>query len=234
MKHLRVAILVAAVCMPASALAGARADLQGRPRHAEGDRCLAAADPERMGASGADAHDGLEKLSWQPAHARTHRRPRKTGARGPAPIGGGLHRRTTRRDGVSAGIALRSPRAAADQHRIGGPREGGHGPRRLCLRRDALSRSDAVGQRGARPNGSPNPPGVPIFSPNAEPRTRRWPRRWSRRWSRRPSRARPTPGAGSRRSEWATAVEGPAPAATAPLVTARPGVIPVPPPPPRP
>ena len=222
MKHLRVALLVAAVCMPASAVGGrTRAVVQGRPRHAESHRCLAATDPERMGAAGADAHHRPRETHRQPAHARTRRRSRETGARDPAPIGGRLHRRAARRDGLSVGCRAstgsRCCRPASPRRRPWGR----HGPQRLSpppptpFPDPTQLANEEPDQRLAEPSGGPD---ASVQTPS--PRTRHGPGG--------PGGPMPAPLRGPVADDPnAQAPSRRAPGRRlAPLVTARPGVIP--------
>lgn len=71
----------------------------------------------------------------------------------------------------------------------------------------------------------PNPPGVPVFSPNVDPPMP------AGQGGQGPGQLRPPV---TDDANGPTSSDGPAPGRTAPLVTTRPGVIPVPPTPPRP
>jgi hypothetical protein len=83
-------------------------------------------------------------------------------------------------------------------------------------------------QEAADAEEAPNPPGVPVFNPNGEPVTPAVP---TLPGGPMPGQLRP-PGADDPNAQAPT--NGPAPVGTAPLVTTRPGVIPVPQTPPRP
>ena len=232
MKHLRVAILVAAVCMPASALAGelVLTFKDGRVTLKATDASLRQILNEwaRLGQT---RMTGLEKLTGSPLTLELIDVPEKQAleillrsvagyiAAPRAVMASASLSRFDRLALLPTSIASAAPvRAARPAAFVPPPATPFPDPTQLA-------------NEEPDPNGTPNPPGIPMFSPNAEPLNPAMAPAMVPAGPAGPGQLRgPVPDD----PNGPPPVEGPVPPATAPLVTARPGVIPVPPAPPRP
>ena len=230
MKHLRVAILVAAVCMPASVSAGelVLSFKDGRVTLKATDASLRQILNEwaRLGQT---RMTGLEKLTGSPLTLELVDVPEKQALEILLRSVAGYiaaPRAVMASASVSPSIGSRCCRPAS-RRRLpwGRARPAAFVPPPPTPFPDPTQ----LANEEPDPNGSPNPPGIPVFSPNAEPLN--------------PAMvpAGPGPaGPGQLRGpvpddpNGPPPIEGAAPAGTAPLTTARPGVIPVPQTPPRP
>ena len=176
MKHLRVAILVAAISMPASALAGELV-----LTFKDGRVTLKATDASQRqilnewARLGQTRMTGLERLTGSPLTLEPIDVPEKQAleillrsvagyiAAPRAVMASASVSRFNRLALLPTSIASAAPMGATAR----GVCASAHG---VCASAwDALSRFDAVGQRGGRPGRLVGHLGIPVFSPNAEP-----------------------------------------------------------------
>ena len=228
MKHLRVAILVAAVCMPASVSAGelVLSFKDGRVTLKATDASLRQILNEwaRLGQT---RMTGLEKLTGSPLTLELVDVPEKQALEILLRSVAG-YIAAPRAVMASASVSgfdrlALLPTSFASAAPMGAARPAAFMPPPPTPFPDPTQ----LANEEPDPNGSPNPPGIPVFSPNAEP----------------PNPAMvPAGSAGPGQLRGPVPddpngpppIDGAAPAGTAPLTTARPGVIPVPQAPPRP
>ena len=228
MKHLRVAIFVAAVCMPASVSAGelVLSFKDGRVTLKATDASLRQILNEwaRLGQT---RMTGLEKLTGGPLTLELVDVPEKQALEILLRSVAGYiaaPRAVMASASVSAFDRLALlPTSFASAAPMGAARPPAFMPPPPTPFPDPTQ----LANEEPDPNGSPNLPGIPVFSPNAEPPN--------------PAMVPAGPaGPGQLRGpvpddpNGPPPIDGAAPGVTAPLTTARPGVIPVPQTPPRP
>ncbi len=230
MKHLRVAILVAAVCLPASASAGelVLSFKDGRVTLKATDVSLRQVLNEwaRLGQTKVV---GLEKLTGSPITLELTDVPEKQALeillRSVAGYVAAPRRALASTAMSQFDRLVLLPTSIASAAPIAGPRPAAFSPTPPTPFPDPIQ----LANEEPESNDAPNPPGVPVFNPNGEPPN-------PAAFPAGPGGLMPgqlrAPGADSPNGP--APLDGPAPVGTAPLVTTRPGVIPVPQTPPRP